>query len=178
MERGLFFCVHEKEERGKVKSFFILSFVFVSPVLTNGSNTSWRFSRALRFWQSYHSTQFAREERSWNGLCGREASCYLKDQKLVPSFLSLFFHFWHSLHYCPISSYTFIQIRIPSLTTITTIMPIRLGSPAPNFTAHSTKGDIDFHKFLGDSWGILFSHPADFSKWMNDWMAPRMVSMI
>jgi alkyl hydroperoxide reductase subunit AhpC len=34
---------------------------------------------------------------------------------------------------------------------------------APNFKAKATHGDIDFHQFLGDKWGILFSHPADFT---------------
>jgi alkyl hydroperoxide reductase subunit AhpC len=42
-------------------------------------------------------------------------------------------------------------------------MALRLGDTAPNFTAKTSSGDIDFHEFLGDSWGILFSHPADFT---------------
>jgi len=40
---------------------------------------------------------------------------------------------------------------------------IRLGDEAPNFTAQTTEGDIDFHNWLGDGWGVLFSHPADFT---------------
>ena len=40
---------------------------------------------------------------------------------------------------------------------------IRLGDVAPNCTAKSTEGDINFHEWLGDSWGILFSHPADYT---------------
>jgi peroxiredoxin len=40
---------------------------------------------------------------------------------------------------------------------------IRLGDIAPDFTAPSTEGEINFHEWLGDSWGILFSHPADYT---------------
>lgn len=40
---------------------------------------------------------------------------------------------------------------------------IRLGDTAPDFTAPSTEGEINFHEWLGDSWGILFSHPADYT---------------
>ena len=40
---------------------------------------------------------------------------------------------------------------------------IRLGDIAPNFTALTTEGEINFHDWLGDSWGILFSHPADYT---------------
>ncbi len=42
-------------------------------------------------------------------------------------------------------------------------MSIRLGDEAPNFTAETTEGTIDFHEYLGDGWGVLFSHPKDFT---------------
>jgi len=42
-------------------------------------------------------------------------------------------------------------------------MSLRLGDLAPNFKANTTIGNIEFHEYLGDSWGILFSHPADFT---------------
>lgn len=42
-------------------------------------------------------------------------------------------------------------------------MAVRLGDVAPDFTAQTTMGEISFHEWLGDGWGLLFSHPADFT---------------
>jgi alkyl hydroperoxide reductase subunit AhpC len=42
-------------------------------------------------------------------------------------------------------------------------MTIRLGDTAPDFTAETTEGTIKFHEWLGDGWGILFSHPKDYT---------------
>jgi alkyl hydroperoxide reductase subunit AhpC len=42
-------------------------------------------------------------------------------------------------------------------------MALQLGDDAPNFTAETTEGTIDFYDYLGDSWGILFSHPKDYT---------------
>ena len=42
-------------------------------------------------------------------------------------------------------------------------MSLRLGDIAPNFQAQTTAGDIDFYEYLGTGWGILFSHPADYT---------------
>jgi len=42
-------------------------------------------------------------------------------------------------------------------------MAIQLGDTAPDFTAETTEGEISLHEYLGDGWGLLFSHPADFT---------------
>lgn len=42
-------------------------------------------------------------------------------------------------------------------------MSIRIGDQAPNFQAKTSIGDIDFYEFLGDNWGVIFSHPADYT---------------
>ncbi|REE05662.1 peroxiredoxin [Marinoscillum furvescens] len=42
-------------------------------------------------------------------------------------------------------------------------MALRIGDDAPNFQVETTEGKIDFHEWLGDSWGVLYSHPADYT---------------
>jgi len=42
-------------------------------------------------------------------------------------------------------------------------MAIRLGDNAPDFTVETTEGTVGFHEWLGDGWGVLFSHPADYT---------------
>jgi alkyl hydroperoxide reductase subunit AhpC len=42
-------------------------------------------------------------------------------------------------------------------------MTLQLGDEAPNFTAETTEGSVDFHRWMGNSWAVLFSHPKDFT---------------
>ena len=42
-------------------------------------------------------------------------------------------------------------------------MSLRLGDTAPNFKAQTSQGEIDFYEYLGNGWGVLFSHPADYT---------------
>ncbi len=42
-------------------------------------------------------------------------------------------------------------------------MPLRINDTAPDFTAETTQGTIDFHDWIGDGWAILCSHPKDFT---------------
>lgn len=42
-------------------------------------------------------------------------------------------------------------------------MSLRINDTAPDFTAQTTLGELSFHEWLGDSWGVLFSHPKDFT---------------
>ena len=56
--------------------------------------------------------------------------------------------------------YYFTPIFVASKTHV---MSLRLGDTAPNFKAQTTAGEIDFYDYLGYGWGILFSHPADYT---------------
>ena len=42
-------------------------------------------------------------------------------------------------------------------------MTLKINSVAPDFTAETSEGKLSFHEWLGDSWGVLFSHPKDFT---------------
>lgn len=52
-------------------------------------------------------------------------------------------------------------------------MSLRLGDTAPNFKAQTTEGEIDFYEYLGNSWGILFSHPQIIHRYvLLNWAGP------
>lgn len=55
-----------------------------------------------------------------------------------------------------------LHILFHSIKTVH-FMSLRLGDIAPDFTATTTEGEISFHEWLGDGWGVLYSHPADFT---------------
>lgn len=57
----------------------------------------------------------------------------------------------------------FFETCTPQTTTTRSMSRLRLGSFAPDFTAESTHGLLHFHKWAGDSWVVLFSHPGDFT---------------
>src|SRR6266851_4472446 len=54
-------------------------------------------------------------------------------------------------------------VSIYFVSEYTTGMSLRINEEAPNFTAETTQGTIDFHQWIGDGWAILFSHPKDFT---------------
>merc|ERR1712228_286352 len=67
--------------------------------------------------------------------------------------------------YCRKSSFISSAINIPSFHRFSSVVSnnLRIGDIAPNFTAETTHGTVQFHQFIGDSWCILFSHPADYT---------------
>src|SRR6476469_232461 len=55
------------------------------------------------------------------------------------------------------------KLRLPAEHLLGATMSLRINDTAPNFTAETTQGPIDFHQWIGDKWAVLFSHPKDFT---------------
>jgi alkyl hydroperoxide reductase subunit AhpC len=62
-----------------------------------------------------------------------------------------------------VSGQTLPRAEAHDMQTDTATATLRLGDEAPDFTAETTEGTLQFHEWLGDSWGVLFSHPKDFT---------------
>lgn len=73
----------------------------------------------------------------------------------------------NKLHNKPSLYFNTLFYKIPyishSIKKITTMATLRLGDVAPDFTAETSEGTIKFHEWLGEGWGLLFSHPADYT---------------
>lgn len=82
------------------------------------------------------------------------------------NFFPYFYTGWkgkQDFHFHTVRIPVFPPFDTPFFIPIYPIMSLRLGDIAPNFQASTTAGEIDFYEYLGNGWGILFSHPADYT---------------